>query len=342
MTALDFIGVGARSRGLSTRLFRRAELEELAGVADLPALVRALARSPKLLEPLPEGASVADVEEAVRHTSARHLATLARWAGERSKALTVFHAEQDRRSLRALLRGAVQGATAEARLHGLLPTPRLPERALKELARQPTPRQVVAQLVLLSHPDAPGLVTLTAVAHPSLFQLEQALLRGYAARALASARLGDDNLRAYVAARLDLGNAQAALLLAGGPRDVDAAGCFVEGGRWLPREAFVAAATAETRARAAEALARSLAATPLAPVFKEKPEDPARVECTALAWALQAQRAAARLDPLCSATLLRFLLALEAQSADLLRLAWGASLGAPASYVRKGLVTPWN
>jgi vacuolar-type H+-ATPase subunit C/Vma6 len=334
----DLITVGARARGLGMRLFGRAELEDLAG-PDLEGLARALARSARL-EPIGTPVTVAAVESAVRRTAANHLHTLARWSGA-DPVLEVFYAEEDRRSLRALVRGALEGAPSEARTFGLVPTPALPEGVLGALSREPTPGKVAAHLFVLGHPEGRRLLDATAGAHPVLLDLELALLRGLVWRTRRGARAGDANLVSYTRELVDVCNAQMALLLATGPRDVPVETCFVDGGRWLALDAFVRAAEGATIGEVAARLSRALADTPLAPALHNV-ANAAALETAALRLALDRQRHAARLDPLGSAPLVRFLLRLRAQGMDLLRLAWGASLGAPATLVRAELVTPWS
>jgi vacuolar-type H+-ATPase subunit C/Vma6 len=338
---MDFADLNARARGLGTRLFPRAALETLAGFADPALLAAALERSGRLSGLAAEGAAHARIEAAVRQTAARHLRTLARWCGERAAALEVFYADQDRRSLRALLRGAVQGVRPEARLAGLVPTPRLPERALDDLARRPTPREIVRHLVALGDPYAGALAPLVEGLEVDLAELELALVRVLASRLRAAADAGDRALRDYARLRIDLANAQAALLLARERRDLDPAKCFVEGGRAIERATFVAAANA-TPADAPPLLARALAGTPLGALFEGGVADPVALEAQALARLLGEQRRHARLDPLSSAPLVLFLLRLEAQSRDLLAIASGAALGVPEAHVRSALVTPWN
>lgn len=331
----------ARARGLAVHLMPRRDLEALAELRDLPSLARALGAADRLAEPVAAPATPAAIEAAVRRAAARHLQRLGAWTGA-AAALDLFHADQDRRSVRAMLRGALEGAPAEARLAGLLPTPRLPERALAELARQPSPAKVALHLVVLRHPYGDPLVTPSAAAHPVLLALEVALLRASANRLRAAARAGDRNLRAYGRARVDAANLEMALALAGSGAELDPAACFVEGGAALARAAYVAACRAATRAEAAARLARALAGSPLARVAAASAGDPARVDRDALAQAIAEQRRRARLDPLGSAPLLSFLLRLEAQSRDLRRIAWAASLGAPGAAVDPELVTPWS
>ncbi|GMU58296.1 MAG: hypothetical protein AMXMBFR34_00590 [Myxococcaceae bacterium] len=331
----------SRARGLATHLIGREALESLADAPDFPSFCRALARSARL-EPLGEAPDIAAVELAVRRTASLALRTLSRWQEASPGVLDVFFAEQERRALRAFLRGALQGAPAEARLSGLLPTPRLPERALEELARQPTPKEVVLHLVWLGHPDASRLLPLVAKAQPEPFTLEVALLQGLAERAGRAAKESDAALQEFVAARVDLGNAQDALLLNGGPRDVDAEKCFVDGGRWLSKDTFLVIAQAPSRPAALDACRKALAGSPLSEAFPVGSDDAARVERNALAQSLARLQVAVRVDPLCSAVLLRFLLTLEAQSRDLRTLAWGVLFNAPPALRRQDLVTPWS
>lgn len=331
----DFTAVDARARGLAAHLFTRSELEALAG-HDVPALARAVARSPKILAPIAENATTVELERAMRHTARQHLRTLAKWEGA-APVLGVFYADQDRRSLRAMFRGALATAPAEERLAGLIPTPTLPERVLTELARQPTPATVAAHLFALRHPAAERVLPLTAQAQPDLLALELALTQGSSERARREAARGDENLRAYVAQHLDVANVQTALLLTK-EKDVEAAKCFVEGGRDFPRAAFLSVAGGEGGALAR--LREALEGTPLAPLAAEPTIDASRLERAAFSLALKQQHTASRLAPLSSAPLLSFLLRLEAQGRDLRRILWGAALGAPAVLLRPDLVTP--
>jgi len=305
----DLATADARARGLALHLVGRAELEELAG-ADFAALAEALSR--RLGEPPGAPPTAATIDSMARHAAARLLRRLSRWPGSHP-ALEIFEADQDRRALRAMLRGAVQAAPQEQRMAGLLPTTCLPERALSELARQATPRQVVAHLVALRHPDAARLLPLVAQAEPSLFDVDLALVRGFAARATRAAANGDPNLRAFVRRRIDLCNAELALALAAGPREIDPLRCVVEGG-----------------------------SSTVAPLRREPGETPARLERAGLLDELSIQRRQMRVDPLGSAPLLSFLLRLEAQTVDVCRLTWGAALGAPATVLVPELVTPCN
>lgn len=334
MTALTTLS--ARAQGLSSHLLGRTALESLAQASDLPAFTRALARLGPRLEPVGDTADLLTIERAVRRTASQYLRTLARWEETPPGVLDLFFAQQERRALRSFLRGALQGAPAEARLAGLLSTPRLPERALLGLARMPTPRAVVALLRVLGHPDAARLAPLTAETNPTLLRLDAALLEGWAERAHAAAR--DDVLRAWVRSSLDVANAQDALLLCGGPRETEPAPYFVAGGRALDRETFLSVAQAASRADALTLLRQ----TSLSPLLPLGADDAAHFERAFLSQTLTQLRHTARLEPLSAAPLLLFLLRLEAQSRDLRTLAWGAELHAPPALRLQDLVTSWN
>jgi hypothetical protein len=79
-------------------------------------------------------ASRADFDRAAGRIAAARLELLGRWLGNRRGALAVIYEDEDRRSIRRLLRGAAEGASREARLRGLTPTQGLPERVMIRLA----------------------------------------------------------------------------------------------------------------------------------------------------------------------------------------------------------------
>jgi vacuolar-type H+-ATPase subunit C/Vma6 len=252
--------------------------------------------------------------------------------------LDVFVASLDRRALRALIRGAVQGAPPGARLDGLLPTPLLPERVLVDLAREASAAAVVKTLLRLQHPGAEDLLPLVRQAQPDLLPIEATLLRGFAARARAAART-DRHLRQYVQELVDSGNLHNALFVTGSSRDLAADAYFVDGGRWLSREAFLAAAGSTSREAAGASLRATLIASPLAslPLIAG---DAAGLERAFLVDALRRYSGAARREPLSSAFLLAVFLRLDMQGRDLRTIAWGAVFEAPPGRRRQELMTP--
>jgi vacuolar-type H+-ATPase subunit C/Vma6 len=221
----------------------------------------------------------------------------------------------------------------------VLPTPALPLRALTELAHEGSPAALVRQLTLFRHPDAMRLMPLVQTARPDLMAIEVALLEGYAERVTRAAATGDVALREFVSERIDLVNAQNALLMAGGPSELDAAGCFVKGGRWLTRRDFVSTATAESRPAGVASLNTALARSPLA-YLAAVSSDVAAMDRVFLAAMLKTLSRTSRMAPLGSAPLIRVLLRIEAQSHDLRALAWAARLNLPTLLRSERLVTP--
>jgi len=340
--SIDYAPLAARARGLALHLCSREQLERWAALPDPPALGQAMATDGRLATPLPAGAGAGDIEQAERRTAASLLGRLARWAGPDNPVLEAFHAEQDRRSLRALVRGAAQGASPEARLAGLLSTPRLPEAVLADLAQARSPREIAMRLLVLGDAHAEAMAALTARPRVDLLDVELALTRVLAERWRLAAARGDAALREVLRTRIDLMNAQAALELAASPSDFDSASLFIAGGQALDSQAYLAAAGAGSSGAAAAVLARALAGTPLAGLIADTPEALARLEVAALVHAITVLRRRSRVEPLGSAPAQHFLARLAAQSIDIRRLAWGLELGVPCAAMRERLVTPWN
>jgi V/A-type H+-transporting ATPase subunit C len=330
MAAIE-LGLVARAKGLSTRLLSRETLDALAEAGDLDAFVRGLARLTPQVDARRESADVFAIERVVGRMADRHLHTLLRWQERTPGVLDVFAARQDRRSLRALLRGAAQGAPSASRLDGLLPTPALSQRTLTRLAHQPSPADVVRQLVVLRHPDADRLLPLVQAAHADLLAVDVVLLVGCAERATQAAVDTDDTARDFVRTLIDFGNAQNALLLAADPQDIDPAQMFVPGGRWISLKAFTAVASRKGRFAGPFPFVSSLPAVQ---------GDAVHFDRLFVAAMLDRLTRAARADPLSTAPLLRVLLLIEAQVRDLRALAWGTMLGTPISLRRQQLLTP--
>lgn len=317
--------LNARAQGLSTRLLGRRGIEALtaaAGVDDLARRLEGAGFGPLQLPATPEM-----LESAVRRVAGERLRILARWCGKRVRTLAAVFEDEDRRSLRALLRGAAAGAPPEARLSGLVPTPALPQRALEELARVGDVGQIAATLHAWGNPYAEALHVAPGLPRPDLLQLETALLRLFAQRAGAGARRGDRSLVRFVEETIDVENALAAVVLA--PQRPDP--WFVQGGRALGAKAFADAVSAPDRAEAARRLAAALAGSPLA----EALEGPSTLlERALLAVRTRERHKAARLDPLTSQPLLAFALRLRAETLDLQAVIWAVGLGAPLRDLR--------
>ena len=331
--------VNARARGLGTHLLERGDLDALARVADLPSLAEALGRAG--IVPLgdqgTEGAAA--LERGIRHWAGALLAILGRWVGERSAALPLVFDLEDRRSLRALFRGAVAGAPTERRLAALIPTPALPERALETLAALPTVEGIAALLSAWRHPFARGLAEVTRGGPPDLLAIERVLGRiSLGAAVRAAARSGCRRLEVFVAEGIDLENAEQALVLARSGETDAPAEWFLPGGSLLTLEAFTEALATKAPDAAARRLATVFAGTPFARAILEGIGDPARLETDLLARRIALLAERVRVAPLEPLTTLWVAFRIRAQVIDLQRIVWTVTLGAP----RAPLLTRWT
>lgn len=325
----------ARSRGLATHLLSRDAFARLLRHGGDPVgLAEALARHPDYRAAGGAG-EPAGIEAWARAVAGRRLALLARWAGPRAGVLAVVFEDEDRRSVRQLLRGAAQGAAPGRRLTGLIPTPLLPAGALEELAALDSARAVAGLLAVWGNPYAAGLLPAVAGPTPDLFRAEAAVALTFGRRASRGAGRGGRTLRRHVARLIDAENAWTVLALGGGELDrPEREALFVPGGEVLTRARFEEAAAAGDGALARlldwtsgdVALQRSLEAAP------------ARREGAWLSARLTELAHIARLEPLGPAPVLRYALAVRAEVMNLGMIAWAAALGAPADTLERRLV----
>ncbi len=322
--------VNARVRGLETRLLRPERVAELAAASDLPDLLRRLERADVRLVLEPGPVTAAAMERASRRLAASRLKLLARWCGDRAAALVVVFEEEDRRSLQALIRGTVAGTAPDARVAETIPTTSLPLRALDELAHQTSLQALGALLAAWANPYADILNEVKSPGHPDLLRLEVRLGRRFAQRAQEAARRGDRPLRAHVRDAIDLENIWTALLLVTGGGDVEPSECFISGGDRIIPAVFTYAATAPDRVEAGRRLGRAFGSRPTGRALLRAAARLPELDDELLAAQLTERRAAARLDPLSSAPVLAYALALRADSRTLGRLIWGVALGIPA------------
>ena len=322
--------LNARVAGLRSRLLSPRQLALLARAPDLPALATALSRNGF---PVEESAvSPPAVELAVRRHLALHLGILGEWAGgERSAVLSVILDDEDRRSLRAILRGIVATVPPDERLSGLLPTPALPERALRELAQQPAAVRVAALLAAWRHPFATALADPPLPALPDLLDLDVRINRAFAARAVAGARMAGRRgvLPWHVARIIDIENAYAALALAGGVAE-RLPDLLLPGGEAVSRQTFDEALRAGSEAAAARRVATAFAGSLLARAFGPDAEF-RDLERRVLDAQITELRMRARHDPLSAAPVLAHALQVRAQLLDLRALIWSLALGVTVS-----------
>ncbi len=325
----------SRAAGLAGRLLDRSQLEKLGASADLDAVASGLEGAGFTLPPGGASEGPSALELAVRREAARRLALLARWSGPRAPVLAVIFEDEERRGLRVLVRGAVQGVPAASRLSGLLPTPRLPERALEELARQPSPAAIGAMLSSWSHPFGPPILRAARGVRPDILRLELALNRAWAERAAAAAPAGGASLKAHVRRTLDLDNVLAALTFAlhGGESRADEH--FLEGGQLLDRRTFGRIAAGEAAAAPAAAAA-AFHGTPYQDVFATLGEDWTGLEEATLAVHAAERHAAALRDPLGTAPVAAFALRQRLELVRIGRSIWRVAMRARPPAPRGG------
>lgn len=328
--------LNARARGLATHLVSQPALEQLARAPDLAALSREYVAA-GVLATEPEQSAPVTLDLALRRAAAANLRRLTRWMGPRIEPLRFVLEDEERRSLRALLRGAAAGVAAETRLAGVIPTPGLPERLLAELARQPRCSDVVALLVDWRHPYGAPLLAVVASDPPDLFKLEGELNRTFAVRATRGARRGGTALRLVVEEIIDLENLRGGLVLAASEQEQSPDDGFLPGGRRVTMAAFRAAAESRNLDRAADRLAAEFGETELARLVRRHGSNPSALEAALLQYRGRQLRQLGRLDPLGPAPLLGYLLRLQIQTVALGRVLWGIALGVPPELRRQGL-----
>lgn len=304
--------IAARARGLTTAIASTDALASIDRARDAGELAAALARA-DLRVVGPPGADA--IDRLASDRIARDLAVLTRW----SDAVAVLALDEDRRSLRALVRGLASGAPAASRLAATIPTARLPARDLAALAELSAIEQVASALARLDHPLAPALAGARSPADP--LELELRLMQRFAD--LAQPR--DRALCTYLAQLIDAENAGAALMLAARGAGIDVDRAFAPGGSRIDRALFASASQDSidgARARLATALVR----TPLAAALFQPA--PAALEEAALAWQLETQARLRRTDPLGLAPAIHAVLLRRNEAHHLRRAAWRIAMRA--------------
>lgn len=320
---MTFLGdVVARARGMSTSLLKPAQLEALVRASDrstLSSALEALGYPSASVRPGPATGIAESIDAAIARGGARRLAVLARWLGPRRPLFVVVFEEEDRRILRTLMRRAATGDLPERRQGALEPTPDLPQRMLAALAQTRTLPELVGRLERSANAYGPPLARALEISGPDLLALETTLDRTFARRARQGARRASPHLRAWIADGIDLENAWHALL--GGTDS------FIDGGRTLTRAHHDAVLREPDEPARRRRLANIFAGWTLAPVFAEAATSLAELETRALSLRIDAERRAARLEPIGAAPILEFVLRLRAELADLRRIHWGIAQG---------------
>ncbi len=323
--------VNARARGLATHLLGRDALAGLAGARDWADFAGRIAALGYPLEAAGGGAlDPPGLDRAIARVAVARLDLLGRWLGPRREVLAVVLEEEERSTLRALLRGAAQGASAGARRRTLLPTPGLPPRTLERLARAATVPDLVQALIGCGHPAGRAWrAVLEEAPAPGLRTLEWALTRLFLERARRAAHPGGPVLRRYVRELVDEENASTLLLAAPDAAPDVIAREFLDGGARITREAFLRLRAERDRERCVESLRGLARGTPLGTALSATPVDLPTLTARAAAARVGWLRGVARHDPLGPAPVLAVLERIRAEARVLRGLAWGIALGAP-------------
>lgn len=331
--------VGARAIGMAGHLLGGPRLEALAAAESVEALAVELEHLG--ISPASDGRGLAArLDFGLRRETGRRLGNLRRWCGMRTEALDVLLLDEDRRSVRRLLRGAVGDVAPEERLAGLVPTARLSERKLQVLAHAGDVSALAVELQRLGHPYAAALAETVTAQPVDLTRLELAIDRTWAQRSLASARRAAPALLPFVRQAIDIENVWAALVLCGGERTERRARDFlIEPGGDVDLAQLQRLATRQDVATAVRELERLAAVEWWVKKLATVVHDPSSWERVVLVARLSALTQEKRLRPLGPTPVLWYWLRLRAQLLDLSRLIWGIALGVPASNLRKRLVT---
>jgi vacuolar-type H+-ATPase subunit C/Vma6 len=325
--------VNARARGLATHLLDRDTVAGLAAAPDWPTFI---SRITALGYPLAGPAMVDPVafDRAVSLVASRRLNLLGRWLSTRQGVLAVVLEDEERRTVRAMLRGAAQGASPGARLRAAMPTTYLPVGRLERLAHASSVPELVEDLVRAGHPAGRALQDVLRHAKvPNLQALEWALARLFSERATRAARPGGPVVRGFAAELVDQENVWTLLLAAppegGAPADRD----FLLGGSRLTLTEFARLRAERDSQRLAQGLRVLFKGTALGVALAVDPLDMPAVALRAAAARIVWLHRLGRRDPLGPAVVLGVMERIRAEARALRSIAWGVSFGAPASTV---------
>lgn len=329
----DWGDVIVRARGLSSHILSPARCFALCDSRSIGDLSLQLANLG--LVSAPSADSPADehsLELALRRRAGARLQLLANWAGARRDLLAPIFDDEDRRAIRALVRGAIARVAPQLRTAGLVPTPSLPIRALDELAQAGDVATVASLLLAWHHPFGAVVEAEARRQQPDTLEFEMALVREFAVRARTAADAGDAALRLFVERTIDLENLQSALALSSQASDVPAGRLFVDGGTIVTVGDLAGARGAGGEIDLAARLARRVRGTPLAAMLNHGTRSAEDAALDALADEF---RRRARDAPLSLAPVILFALRQRAELHMLLRILWGVSLGVPRATVER-------
>lgn len=330
----DWGPLNARSRGLGASLLPRSVLRDAAGADSPGALAGRLSRAgyPPDRGDLPSTAE--GMDRAVGRVHGWRLAVLHRWAGDLRERLPVVFEAEDRRSVRALLRGIREGASPERRLRGLVPTPGLPRPALERMAEARSPEGLSELLRDEGHPMADALAdAVSPTPSPTdLYRAELELDRTFARRA-AGAASGERKLREFAARIVDRSNAWTLLLADAAEGEPGPDELHLPGGEAFPQERFTDIYRVEDREERRQLVAEELGGR-AGELLSDPTVSPARLADRLLDADIRRIRNRARRAPLGPWPFLHLVLRSRAEARDLRNLVWSSAMGAPTSAFR--------
>ena len=334
---MPWIDLVARARGLGNELLGRDRLRALAGCADLPTLAQGL-REMSYPVPLEGDRDPILLDRQTRRVAADRLRVLARWADRRVPLLAPLIEDEDRRSLRAIVRGVLGAVPVESRTSSLIPTPALPEAALTELAEQTSVAALATLLTSWGSAYGSALMSEAHRQHPDAFALQTAIDRVFFTHASRAARKVGEPLRRYVRLMIDLENAWTALAAAAGQLERDAQSLFIEGGEGVTRDRYREMTEASAPTPALTLLLRDSKDELLTRSLTMR-QQWWSAEDGALTALLMHYRQSVRLHPLAADTVILYLLRVRAEVRDLSRIVWSIMLDVPRDQLFAELVT---
>jgi vacuolar-type H+-ATPase subunit C/Vma6 len=329
----DWGDVIVRARGLSSHILSPAKCAALCDARGVSDLARQMANMGMIGAPAADApADEHAIELALRRRAGAGMELLSGWAGARRELLSPIFDDEDRRAIRALVRGAIAHIAPPLRTSGLVPTPALPIRALDELAQAGDVATVASLLTAWRHPFAAVVDAEARRQQPDALEFEMALVREFAVRAHAAAKAGDAAIRLFVERTIDLENLQTALALASQESDLPPARLFVDGGSIIAISDLVAAGGAGGGGALAALLRPRVSDTPLAAMLDHGAQS---AEDAALTAMTDEFRRLARDAPLGLAAVILYALRQRAELRTLLRILWAVSLGVPRAAVAR-------
>lgn len=323
--------VNARCRGLATHLLGPADFAAVEAAPEWRAL-------PRLLQPWLGGgeppATPRELDAALLRRYGAALGVVERWLGPRRQLLRVVWEDEERRTLRGLLRGAAEGASVERRLEGAVPTARLPRRLLLRLAAAHTTADALALAAGAGLPlaTAAGRIKVGPGA-AGLLELEVALGRAWATRAVAGGKGGGRALRNWIGEAIDAENLMALSIAVSWAGELPFAEAWLPGGRSLGEKRFREVAGAADDTAREELLQKVFRRGPFRSAL-DAAAGPAELERRILEGRTAAAGVAARREPLQPWPTCWFLLRLRLELQRLRRASWALAFGtggAPAA-----------